>query len=192
LFYLLELEFNIYTGDLITQTQFYGNEILKSRSEFLYNSEEKMSQRKTFDLTNNRCNRCEFIYNNDGTVSITAYSGDFTTQNTQIVNRKAFLFSNGDVEKIEEYVVIDGSNHTKTTHYTYDNKNSPLNTVPGYNKLKFWDTGNSGNSHNNTSIINTTTQNTSTQTEDLTYTYNSFDYPITKSFYGVNVNCFYE
>ncbi|SFA75921.1 hypothetical protein SAMN05660845_0403 [Flavobacterium swingsii] len=175
-----------YTGNLITQTLYFESDVLKEKSEIQYNSEEKMIQRKSSDYSNNKGYRCEFTYSNDGTVTVLGFSGDFTTQNTQIVNRKVFLFANGDVEKIEAYVVVNGSNQTRTNYYTYDDKNAISNSILGYNKIKFWDTGTYGNSHNNISILYTSTENISPYpyTNDVVFTYNSYNYPITSSAYG--------
>lgn len=185
-----------YTGNLITQTLYFESDVLKEKSEFQYSSEEKMTQRKSFDYSNNKGYRSEFTYNNDGTVTVLGFSGDFTIQSTQIVNRKVFLFINGDVEKIEAYVVVNGSNQTKTNYYTYDNKNATSNTILGYNKIKLWDTGTYGNSHNNISILYTSTENIAPYpyTNDVVFTYNSYDYPITSSAFGnsFTTQYFYE
>ncbi len=181
-----------YTGNLITKTQYFdSNNVLKDITNFQYNSGEKMTQRISINPTNNTGYRCELIYNSDGTVSVIGYEGDNTTQNTQTINKKAFLLSNGDVEKIEEYVVVSGNNHTRTRYYSYDTKNSPSNAILGYNKIKFWDTGTYGNSHNNTSIFFTTTENATTSTSNLTYTYNSFDYLVTASYSSISIQYFY-
>ncbi|MES2748711.1 MAG: hypothetical protein V4648_10025 [Bacteroidota bacterium] len=181
-----------YTGSLITKTQYFDSaNISTDITNFQYNPSGKMTQRVTVNPTNNTGYRCELIYNSDGTVSVLGYQGDGNAQNTQIINKKAFLFPNGDVEKIEEYVVVNGNNHTRTRYYTYDDKNSPTNAILGYNKIKFWDTGTYGNSHNNTAILFTTTENSTTSTSNLTYTYNSFDYLVTASYAGISIEYFY-
>lgn len=176
-----------YTGNLITQTLYFENNVLKEEAEFQYNSGEKMTQRKVFNYSTNNGYRVEYTYNIDGTVTVLGFSGTFTTQNTQIVNRKVFLLANGDVEKIEKYVVINGNNQTITTYYTYDTKNTPSNAIIGYSKIKLWDSGTSGNSHNNTSILYTSTESTTSYpsyTDNMVFTYNSFDFPMTSSYVG--------
>lgn len=181
-----------YTGNLITKTEYYDDGVLKEISNFQYNSDGKITQRLSVNPVNNNAYRCDFSYNSDGTVLVKGYDGNSTAQTNQMVDRKVFLFPNGDVDKIEEYVVVNGVNHTRTSHYTYDDKNSPSNAILGYNKIKFWDTGTYGNSHNNTSIVFSTTENSNTTSTNLTYTYNSYNYLVTSNYLGISTQYFYQ
>ena len=179
-----------YSNDLISKSEYFENNVLKSTDYYQYNNEGKIIERKTTD--NITAYRSDFIYNSDGTILVKGYNGTVTTQNNQIVDRKVFLFANGDVEKIEAYSIENGVQITKTNYYTYDDKNATSNQIIGYNKIKFWDTGTSGNSHNNISIQYTTSQNSNTYTDELAFTYNSYDYPKTVNFGGYNIEYFYQ
>lgn len=80
-----------YTGDLITQNDTYINNVLNMTENYFYNNEEKMIRRKLYIHASNVCRRGEYTYNLDGTVSTALYSGDFTTQNDLISQRKVFF-----------------------------------------------------------------------------------------------------
>ena len=188
-----------YTGNLITKMDFYVGNTLKSTEHYQYDSGEKITQRKIFDFNNNTGYRSEFSYNIDGTVSILGYVGDFTTQNTPTANsRKVFLLGNGDVDKIETYLIINGNNVTRTNYYSYDDKNSTSNPIIGLSKIKYWDSGSSSsanNSHNTTTTLYTSTETSSSYpyTTTLNYTYNSYNYPITLSAsWGGTTQYFYQ
>lgn len=171
-----------YTGNLITQTVWYANNVLNTTENYYYNSEGKMITRKVFIHASNICRRGEYTYNSDGTVNTVLYSGDFTTQNDLISQRKVFFLPNGDVEKIENYVVVNGTNHTRTASYTYDTMNAVSNVILGLNKVKKWEEGvNSGNSHNTISEISTTTENSSATVSNFSFTYNSYNFPVTSN-----------
>ena len=183
-----------YTGNLITKQDLFENNVLKSTENNQYNADQKITEKKILNYPNSKAFRCDYTYNTDGTVTVKEYSGDFTTQTTQTVNRKIFLFSNGDVEKIEEYVVVNGNPVTRINSYTYDTKNTPTNAILGYNKIKLWEVvGASGNSHNNTAIYFASTEsNTTPYTVNPSYTYNSFNYPITADGVGATGQYFYQ
>lgn len=60
--------------------------------------------------------------------------------------------------------------------------NTVSNIILGLNKIKKWDDGvNSGNSHNTISEISTTTENSGTIVVSGSFTYNSFNFPVTSN-----------
>ena len=178
----------IYTGNLIVEQNFYRDNVLKQKETYVYDAQERMIQRKILSYSNNYGYRSEYTYNPDGTVNIIGFNGDLNSQTNQTsLNNKVYLFPNGDVQKIEFHKVINGVNHIETRTYTYDDKNYMMNGILNYNKIKVWETGTYGNTHNNTSITYTTTENASSYTNYATYTYNSQGYPITMSFFGGSI-----
>lgn len=183
-----------YTGNLITKAYNYVNNSLNTTTFYYYNSADNITQRKTLNANDTGAYRCDFVYNADGTVSVLAYTGDATSQNTLVVNRKVFLLTNGDVDKIEVYLIISGSAVTRTYTYTYDTNNYSYNQVVGNNKLKAWDFANSGNQHNILSTVITSTEVSSAypSTTNSSYTYNSFNFPVTMTFNGVTFQYFYQ
>ncbi len=172
-----------YTGNLITQFKFYVNNVLNMTENYAYNADEKITQRKIYLYSNNTCRRGEFIYNFDGTVSVNTYTGDFSVQNDLASERKVFFLPNGDVEKMEKYVTVNGVNHIRTSTYNYDSMNSTSNTIIGMNKIKKWDDGsNPSNAHNVIAEISTTTESSSVTTVNFNFTYNSYNFPVTSNF----------
>lgn len=181
-----------YEGNLITEQKYYENDVLKIKEVYQYNSQEKMFQRTSFDYSKSQGYRSEYIYNSDGTVTVLGYKGSLDSQTNLVTNNKVYLFSNGDVQKIEFNVTVGGVSHIKTRTYTYDDKNSPSNGILNFNKIKMWESGTSGNIHNNLSVTYTSTENTSTYTDDnVAFTYNSKGFPITYSAFGGSVTSQY-
>ncbi len=169
-----------YTGNLITKQDIYLNNVLYTNL-YVYNSNEQLIKSTTLNYTNNSGSKTIFIHNSDNTISMTFYSGDLINQNTVEGSKKAYLI-NGQLDKIEEYVVIVGVSGTRTYNYTYDNKNNPFNSILGYNKLTRYDIGLDANIHNTTSSISSSSFSPNIGTSTFTYTYNSFDYPITQTY----------
>ncbi len=189
----IRLEYT-YTGELITKLESYLNNVLKSTENYDYNLNGKITQIIGLEYANNYGIRHQFIYNIDGTINLTLFSGNLITQNTQSASKKVFLFPNGDVEKIEDYVIVNGNNVTKTNYYTYDDKNAPANYILGYNKIKHWEYGTYNNSHNNTSVTYTSTEPSfvSYTNNNGMLTYNSFNYPITQDIVSSHYQYFYQ
>lgn len=181
-----------YNNNLIVNMKYYSNDILQYEAIYDYDSNERMIKRLSYDYINNTGYKANYFYNSDGTVSVSGFEGNFTTQTNQIVDNKVYLLANGNVEKIEQFVVVNGANHIKTQYYTYDDKNSIYNSILGFNKIKKWDVGTSGNTNNTISILNTTTENSSTYTDTILYTYNSKGFPITESWSSINSEFFYQ
>ncbi len=170
-----------YTGNLITKIETTLNNVMVETTLFVYNSNEQLIKSTSLNYSSNNGYKTIFTHNSDNTITMTSYSGDFINQNTVGGSKKAYLV-NGQVDKIEEYVVIGGVSGTRTANYTYDNKNNPYNSILGYNKLTRYDTGLVANIHNATSYIYSASVTTNIDMDDVTYTYNSFDYPITQTY----------
>lgn len=156
-----------YTGDRITRINYnFGS--LNTESQFLtYNSAGKLeSMKKTVlgDITYS----VTFTDNPDNTVTIKDYNGDFDAGAPFVSQSKAFLADDGSVTKIEKY---SGST-TLTYNYTYDNQFVPTHDIIGYEKLRFYHTGSTGNPNNILTV-------SGSGSVEMNYTYNAQGYAST-------------
>lgn len=176
-----------YTGDLITKQFLYINNVLKEEDQYQYDAQLRITQKLTFLHNPDNVTRTEYTYNSDQTVLIKRFQGDAVAQNNLLNNRKAFLLPNGDIDKLETYLIQNGNPITWTYQCYYDSNNSANNSITGLNKIKYWELGSVifYNQHNVTSIVNTTTENSSVTTENQSLTYNSYGYPVVAN-YSIN------
>ncbi len=168
-----------YTNNLITGAEKFVNNNLVSTIALTYNSDEKLIQTVTLSNQTNLGYKVTYVYNSDNTISITEFEGDFANQNIVVGEYKVYL-QDGLVIKREQYKLINGILETLTRHYSYDDKNSPFNSIVGYNKLTFFELGSFGNTKNILSITYSATNTSNTNQLTSIYTYNSFGYPISK------------
>ncbi|UOK42623.1 MULTISPECIES: hypothetical protein [Flavobacterium] len=159
-----------YTGELITKIEFFKNNVLKYVN-FLEYDDNKLITRK--QIRDNTGYKVVYTYNNDGTISISGYTGDSVNQNTPTDLNKKVFFVNGLVSKIETYTIIDGNLETLFTNYTYDTANDPTSLILGYDKLTFYDDGNFQNGHNLTSITYSSSVNDIVDVDDIVNVYNA-------------------
>lgn len=175
----------LYTGNLITEILFFENDVLKEKEKMQYSADGKMTEKLRMIMSDGKAYKTEYIYNPDGTVTLKGYSGDFTTQNELYNDRKVYLNVNGSVKKMEKYFLVNGQNHTETTIFTYDDKNNIYNTIVGFKEYKSWEGGIVSDSFNNLiNSIMTSTQNSFTPIMNISFTYNSYNYPKTISIDG--------
>ncbi|MEO8235602.1 MAG: hypothetical protein ABI549_09335 [Flavobacterium sp.] len=169
-----------YTNDLITGIAVYRSNALDGTVTYTYNGNNKLVQTLYLKPSLNQAYKDVYTYNTDGTVSLSKYSGNLTTQNTNTENYKVF-FQNGLATKREEYKLINGIMETEITNYTYDAKNYIFNSVLGYNKLPEYSTSKFGCLNNIISATYSATNTAATSTSLSTYTYNDSNYPIKKT-----------
>ncbi|ESU29337.1 hypothetical protein FLJC2902T_07330 [Flavobacterium limnosediminis JC2902] len=169
-----------YTGNLITQRDYYTSNVLSSKELFEYNENNQLINYRRVNASNAVTYRAVFSYNSDGTVSVNGYRGDVVSQSAQLVNRKVF-FTNGKVTRMEAYRTVNGSTVTETHNYTYDTKNSPYNGILGFDKLAYYDVALNGNRNNVTTIATTGVSAANSVNDVIQYTYNSGNYPISAS-----------
>lgn len=177
-----------YTGDLITKIEYKLNDgTLDQLDLYEYNSSNKLiSLTRTFPNELDFGNKETFVYNSDGTISTSYYSGDSVSQTNLEFTGKVF-FTDGEISKIEQY---DGGITTLTTTYTYDTSNNPMKAITGMDKIAFTDGEANGILHN---IISENGSGTLT----TQYTYTSHNFPATSidSYDGVedsSTQYFYE
>jgi hypothetical protein len=158
-----------YSGDLITKIEYYTDTTLDQKDIFTYNTDNKLITYTRLDYGVEWGTKETYVYNSDGTLSVTEYIGDLTSQ-TQLNSTSKIYFTNGEISKTE---VFEGGIKTNTITYTHDTKNNPYKNITGFNKLSISSGG--GISHN---IL--TEVDTDAGTSTYEYTYNSNDYPSTE------------
>ena len=158
-----------YTGDLITRVEYYDDaNTLEETETFTYNASDQVVSYVRAELVDDLGSRETYVYNANGTVSTTSYSGDATSQ-TLLSDTGTITFSGGEVSMTES---SSGSMHM----YTYDTKNNPFMNVTGFDKIKFVEGEATGIlSHN----ILTDTESGFGSTTTSVYTYNSMNFPLT-------------
>ncbi len=161
-----------YTGDLITKIEYFEGSTLDQTDTYTYNSSNQLVTFLRITYLDDYGDRTTYVYNSDGTISFTDYSGDSTSQTMVDRNGKIF-FENNELVKTEFYI---GSSSTlfNTLTYTYDTKNNPFKNVTGFDKTGY-DEGYTQGVNRNILTILGTAFNSDDATYD--YTYNSSNYP---------------
>lgn len=166
-----------YTGDLITKVDVFDyTNTLVGRSFYNYNLDNKLASFVELNYTNDSGRRATYTYNSDGTISSSEYEGDLTSQTT-LYETKTIIFNNGEVSSLIEHL----GTYSETTYYTYDNKNSPFKNVLGSDKLSYAVFGTLTSEINHNLIKMDKSIGTSNFVSNWQYTYNSNDYPTSKS-----------
>lgn len=168
-----------YTGDLITTIKYYDDtNTLVLDEVFTYGSDNQISLYLSKDYVTNHGRKETFVYNSNGTVTFSVYTGDNTTQTTLSQTGTSYT-TNGEVTQMD-YSFSSGVVYTASRTYTYDTKNSPFKNITGYEKLNIINEEAFGISHN----ILTDHYVSSLSTDELTtttFTYNGLNFPLTGS-----------
>lgn len=160
-----------YTDNLITKVEYKRNNEVIARYEYIYDSNERLINIKYFefdDIGGDYGTDADYVYNSNGSVSFTVYSGNLPDLN-QSLSGTMTLNAEGLVAS-----VVSSAGYSYA--YTYDTKNNPFKNIMGLNKLLFFNDEATINSIRNYlsevvsygNSINTTTYN---------HTYNSNDFP---------------
>lgn len=161
-------ELYTYTGDLITQVKNYNPaDELEETETFTYNAGNQLTSYVRVQLTANTGVKVTFVYNTDGTVSTTSYSGTAVSQTTVLGNGTSVI-SGGEI--VME-LTSSGSMHT----YTYDTKNNPYKNITGFDKITIIGAGLTDGIHHN---ILTNTDGAG-YVYNTAYTYNTMNFPLT-------------
>jgi hypothetical protein len=174
----------IYTGDLITNIKIYDlNNTLMV--EYLYSYENnnlvETIRRNFFE---NICEKRLYVYNTNGTVDFTYYTGDLAAQTT-LYKTGAITIQNYEVVSIIGQNHLDSFNWTKIK--TYDNHNNPEKNVVGMNKLNV-ELDRVGGVYENL-LSDTFIYNNSQYTiTDFSYEYDSNGFPILSNYNFNDVN----
>lgn len=161
-----------YVGDLITKMEFKDSQGVSYQVDTFVYENERIASYVSIEPLEQIGRKEVYVYNNDGTVGITNYSGNTTSQ-TLLGGTGKVYFANGEISKIES--VTDG--FIETTNYTYDTKNSPQKNILGINKLAFINAEADGVLHN--LLTEVYVADGFTDTFNYVYTYTPGDYPAT-------------
>lgn len=166
-----EYDVYIYTGDLITEIRRFNNaNTLLSTNDFHYNSNNKLVGHH--DLGSGVYEE-SFVHNSDGTISFTDFFG----------NSGMIYFQNGEI--IRRTKNYNGGRVDERT-YTYDGMNSPYKNIIGLDQIVFTFTNiDYGMYHNQLTFLFTSTVNP-TDSQSSTYTFNSNNFPITRTETGAS------
>lgn len=163
-----------YTGDLITKIEFYDfDDVLEETAELTYNSEGKLVTYLMTEPLDNLASKEIYVYNTNGTVSFTSYSGTIASQ-TVMSGSGTITVTGGEVAMINYDL---GGGFTTSHTYTYDTKNSPFKNITGYDKLLFMGVEATGGVLHNV-LTDTTVSGITTETNSV-YTYNNMNFPLT-------------
>lgn len=154
-----------YSGDLITKIEYKESGTVVQTDKFTYNGSQQLTSYLRLEHDSEWGSKETYTYNGDGTVTVTAYSGDLAEQTTLDGTATITFLPNGEVATISSAF---SDNHS----YTYDDKNNPFKNVTGYGKISWVDTDATGIMHN-------VTNDTSWGGTTLVFTYNELGYPAT-------------
>ena len=161
-----------YTGSLITKMEWkLADGTVEQTDIFEYDDTNRLSTYIMIDPGMDWGDKETYVYNSNGTIGVTHFIGDATTQ-TQLNDTSVITLTNGEVSNI---TTDDGTVYT----YMYDNKNNPFKNVTGYSKISFAGGVADGKSHN--IIQETALIGTDSQTYNYVFTYNSAGYPLTST-----------
>jgi len=164
-----------YTGDLITKVEYFDDlGVLVEKETFSYDSSSKLISYVRLELFNNDGIKDTFVYNSNGTVTGSRFSGDLSIQD-DFYGTSIIYFTNNEVSKIEEY--SDVGDLYATRLYTYDTKVNPFKNIIGFDKIQFVDNEALGINHN--IVTDDYTDSGLPTPYTTTYTYNANNFPLT-------------
>ncbi|MGL2963153.1 hypothetical protein ACSVH2_04950 [Flavobacterium sp. RSB2_4_14] len=124
-----------YTNDLITQIKrFNAANQNTANTVFTYNTNKQLTQVVRVVPSNNYGFKSVFTYNSDGTVLMTGYYGDITSQNTLSGTTEKYYFQNGEVSQKD----FNTNSFSSSVTYNYDTANHPMQNVTGLDAIKLY------------------------------------------------------
>ncbi len=181
-----------YTGDLITKIEYTNNGIVGQYISFEYDNDKLISERSYSGLITGgfyENYKYEYIHNINGTISSKLYTNNYTSGVDDFVLIRKYLIEknpNQEVSKITKQSFPYWSS-TDVYEYNYDNNNSCVKNITGFDKIFVSDgiprfTG----MHNN--ILSVKTNNI--ETESTVFQYNLSGFPISSTVSDVGITEF--
>jgi hypothetical protein len=176
-----------YNGDLIIKEENNGNGRVNSTTNYNYVNNLLSSISSIESATNiSNTSNSTYTYNSDGSITVMSTRTTINLGITQINNSKHIrYYSQGNCIKDESFSISNGvSTLVSTITFTYDTSNSPYKNIKGFYSLAnpqgFYGLNNlKSETHKNAN-------NKTTRTVQITYQYNSQNYPISST--GVITN----
>lgn len=160
-----------YTGNLITQEEYFFEGDLEDVITYQYDANERLI-RSTRVETNGFTEVDEYTHNANGTVSFV------TERDGELIAEGTFYFSNNRPYKKEITTYFEGFESDEVIEVTFDDKNEPFKNVTGYNKLSIALPNYMSEIEDPSNNVLTVKRNAVTILS-TTYTYNSNNYPAT-------------
>ncbi|RYJ39573.1 hypothetical protein NU08_1242 [Flavobacterium anhuiense] len=158
-----------YKGDLITK-----KESSDLTNEYSYTDGKlttylrKLTGRDYYD-------KYSYTYVSNDVVSFVVSRITISTGAEEVISAKnIYTLKDGNIIKYET--------SSSVTTYKYDNKNSPMRNVLGFNKI-FEEQPQVSSSVNNVTSYSVTLSNNSSYTNEITYTYNDHNFPTEINYY---------
>lgn len=158
-----------YTGDLITK-----KESSDLTSEYSY-TDGKLTTYLRKLPGQDYYDRYSYTYESNDVVSFVVTRVTISTGAEEVISAKnIYTLKDGNIVKYE--------NKSSVTTYKYDNKNSPMRNVLGFNKI-FEEQPQVSSSVNNVTSYSVTLSNNFSYTNEITYTYDDHDFPTEINYY---------
>jgi len=163
-----------YDGDLINGSKRYnGDNVVDFEMVYEYDSKQRLVTEKTLSKVYSFGEKKVFVYNSDGTIGFTKFSGDLIKQDEIIGTGTIWLNDEGETIKVEEY---QDDALLSRTEYTYDDKKCIFNNIPAYNKLFLL--GEIAKTHNILTYKAYDNNNVLAYSYSNKYAYNTANYPV--------------
>lgn len=167
-----------YTGNFITKKETKMNNVVKAREIFGYDS-GKLTTYISASLETSTAIREVYVHNSDGSISVSRFTGDLTTQSTPD-GTSTISFDNGEVSQISFSSGIVKS-------YTYDEEKNAFKNVVGFDKISFVDGEAEGILKN---VVSESIG--AVPTFEFFYTYTPYNFPLKATSDEVEVDYYYE
>jgi hypothetical protein len=159
-----------YTGDLITRRTYTQGDFTQT-DKYTYNSDNTLKTHvMLLDDGYEYGEKQEFTHNQDGTITVLTYRGDFESQ-TELHTTTIITMNNGNIVKNDTTYSFAG-NSPYSISYTFDNKNVPFKNVTGYQAIAFTELEGG---------VNNVLTGSFDGFDSFEYTYNSNNYPETET-----------
>jgi hypothetical protein len=163
-----------YNGDLINGSKRYDeNKALLFEMIYEYDGKQRLISEKLLSKFYDSVNKRIFVYNSDGTIGYTEFTGDLINQDQIVKTGKIWVNDEGETIKVEEY---EGNELLSKAEYTYDDKNNIYKNILGYYKLFLL--GEIPKTHNILTCKKYDSNNVLTYSYSNKYSYNSDNYPV--------------
>jgi hypothetical protein len=157
-----------YTGDLITKSTYYDDNVATSSDEYVYNTKNQVTSIKNINADGSVGDTINFDYKDNGTM---IESSSFVNYGTY-----AYSYQSGNIVK-EEY--SKGKSYM-STNFVFDTKNVYTKNILGYNAIIL----NNMNNEVSSSVTRDNGTSISSYSTRTVYTYDANDYVLTKTAYS--------
>ena len=166
-----------YTNGFLTKIVTHMDSDFIGETTFTYDDNNKLATRVTMNPDGDGMFAMKIVYthNNDGTITLTYFSGDEEEQ-TESLGSNLITMENGNITSITLYELDGSVNYT--TYFTFDNKYSAFKNVFA-NDILVLSEGRGGVNNILTSILSPFPDHVLSSE----YTYNSEDLPVTQTMF---------